>query len=110
MVFARVSLIKNNIMLTRNINNKLQPKNSTGFTLIEIIIAIAILSFGIILVYGSFASVVNSTYNISARFTAAYLAQEGFEIVRNIRDTNFISIGPGAKPSQRETPLNYGKL
>ncbi len=65
-------------------------KNS-GFTIIEIIITLSILSFSIIGVYGIFAPIASSTYNISNRFTAVYLAQEGFEIIRNLRDYNFIN-------------------
>ena len=62
-----------------------------GFTLIEIIIAISVLSFGIIAVYEAFFAVVILTNNNASRFTASYLAQEGLEIVRNIRDNNFIN-------------------
>jgi len=65
--------------------------SSIGFTLIEIIITISILLFGIVMVYGPFATIVLLTDNISSRFTASYLAQEGLEIVRNLRDNNFIS-------------------
>lgn len=56
--------------------------------MIELIITIAILSFGIIGVYGAFAPIANLQSTISSRFIAAYLAQEGFEITRNIRDSN----------------------
>ena len=62
-----------------------------GFTIIELIITIAILSFGIIGVYGAFYPAISLAYNISHRLTAANLAQEGLEIVRNIRDNNFIA-------------------
>jgi prepilin-type N-terminal cleavage/methylation domain-containing protein len=57
-----------------------------GFTMIELIITIAILSFGIIGVYSAFSPMVSLQRTISSRFVATYLAQEGFEIVRNIRD------------------------
>ena len=62
-----------------------------GFTMIELIITLSILSFGIIGVYSVFSPVVTSTYGISHRLIASYLAQEGFEIVRNLRDNNFIA-------------------
>ncbi len=80
-----------------NLKNKtkiklpLSSENGAGFTLIEIIVAISILSFGILLVYNAFSMIVNLTYNISSRFTAAYLAQEGLEIVKNLRDNNYIN-------------------
>lgn len=64
-----------------------------GFTLLEIIIAISILSIGIA---GS-VSLVNRTislgFAVSKQLTAAYLAQEGMEIIHNIRHTNWIEDG-----------------
>lgn len=65
-----------------------------GFSMVETIAAIAILGFGIIGTYGAFNAIIISTYNISARFTAAYLAEEGIEVVRNLRDNNFINNEP----------------
>lgn len=62
-----------------------------GFTLIELIVAIGILLFGVVLVYSAFSSVAISTNTISSRFIASYLAQEGLEIVINMRDTNVIN-------------------
>lgn len=59
-----------------------------GFTLIELIITIAILSFGIIGVYSAFLPIAHLQYTMTSRVTAAYLAQEGFEMVRNLRDSN----------------------
>ena len=67
------------------------PPREEGFTIIELIITIAILLFGIIGVYGAFFPAVSLAYNISNRLTAANLAQEGMEIVRNMRDNNFIA-------------------
>lgn len=85
---------------------------STGFTLIELIIAIAVLSFGVVMVYGSFYDISTATYSISSRFTATYLAQEGLEIIRNIRDTNFInsqtwSAGLTGSPCNTGCQLDY---
>lgn len=65
-------------------------KASKGFTIIELMVAIVILSFGIMGAYGAFFPFINATYAISYKFTGAYLAQEGLEVVRNIRDANFI--------------------
>ncbi len=66
--------------------------SSKGFTLIEIIIAVSILLFGVVLVYSAFSSMTALTYGVSSRFTAVYLASEGLEIVRNLRDNNFIAM------------------
>jgi type II secretory pathway pseudopilin PulG len=62
-----------------------------SFTLIETIIAIFILTTGI-LALSSLISYFISTSSISSqRLIAAYLAQEGIEIVRNLRDTNLLN-------------------
>lgn len=61
-----------------------------GFTLLEVVAAIFLLLVGMT---GVFA-VINNTIKLMAsspyKLTAAYLAQEGIEVVRNIRDTNLI--------------------
>ena len=61
-----------------------------GFTLIELVIAIFILVVAIIGVYNSYSTVIVLTAGASSRFTGAYLAQEGIEIVRNMRDNNWL--------------------
>ncbi len=62
-----------------------------GFTLIEIIIAISVMTIGIV---GSYAVVPvmvrNQAVNLD-EFTASQLAHEAMEIVRNFRDTNWLS-------------------
>ena len=75
-----------------NIVNKLRHENGAGFTLIELIISIFILSVAVIGVFGAFSVMVVLTNNISDRLTATYLAQEGVEIIRNIRDNNWLNI------------------
>ena len=60
-----------------------------GFTLIEVAIAIFILVVAIIGIYSSFSTLVTLTTGAFSRFTAFYLAQEGIEIVRNMRDNNW---------------------
>lgn len=64
--------------------------NSDGFTVAEMIIAIAVLSFGVILIYGAFFTSFNTTFATGPRFTAAYLANEGHQIIKNIRDNNIL--------------------
>ena len=61
-----------------------------GFTLLEVLVATFIITVGIM---GSLSLVSRTIYsaNISSkRLIAVYLAQEGIEIVRNIRDTNWL--------------------
>jgi prepilin-type N-terminal cleavage/methylation domain-containing protein len=61
-----------------------------GLTIIEMLIAIFIISVGIVGVF----TVINKTISTMAvspsELIAAYLAQEGIEVVRNIRDTNWL--------------------
>jgi len=63
---------------------------SKGFTIIELLITIFILSIGVIGIYGAFSAMIVFTNNASDQLQAAYLAQEGIEIIRNIRDTNWL--------------------
>lgn len=67
-----------------------QNKNRTGFTLLEVIAAIFVITVGVI---GGMSAVQRTITLISistSRLTAAYLAQEGIEMVRNIRDGNWL--------------------
>ena len=69
------------------INNN---NNDAGFTLLEVMLAIFFLTVGI----GGAFMVIQKTVGLSSvsvsRLVAANLAQEGIEIVRNIRDTNWL--------------------
>ena len=61
-----------------------------GFTLLEVIIAISVITIGILGLYALIPKVISiSSANID-RFIASQLAREGIEIVRNIRDTNWL--------------------
>jgi len=70
------------------LNNDL--KNQKGFTLAELLITIFVLTVGILGIY----LVVQNSYTTlnyaKNRLIAIYLAQEGIELVRNIRDTNWL--------------------
>lgn len=69
-----------------------------GFTMIELTCAIFILFFAVFGVYNAFSTVVVLTSGASDRFTAVYLSQEGMEIIRNMRDNNWLKMEeePGA--------------
>jgi len=62
-----------------------------SFTLIETIIAIFILTTGILAISSLISYFISASSISSQRLIAAYLAQEGIEIVRNLRDTNILS-------------------
>jgi len=61
-----------------------------AFTLIETIVAVFILTSGVL----GMVALINQTISIapqsSSQLAASYLAQEGLELVRNIRDVNWL--------------------
>jgi len=67
----------------------LNLKANRSFTLIEVMVAILVISVGVITAYAAVQQIFVYTFSASRRLTAAYLAKEGIEIVRNIRDTNW---------------------
>ena len=73
--------------------NCLNAKLRNGFTLIESIVAIFLLTVGAVGAFSLLQSTLAFASVYSSQLTAAYLAQEGIEIIRNIRDTNFLEGG-----------------
>lgn len=61
-----------------------------GFTLVESLVAISILLIGILSSFILVTRILAQALIIQDRLTASHLAQEGIELVRQIRDTNFI--------------------
>lgn len=70
----------------------LSQKNK-GFTIIEIVISILISSIAIAGIFSALLMISILTSDTADRLTATYLAQEGVEIVRNIRDQNWLITG-----------------
>jgi prepilin-type N-terminal cleavage/methylation domain-containing protein len=66
------------------------PKQHNGFTLLEIIVSLFIVTIGM----GGVFIIIERSFIImsisESRLVAANLAQEGIEVVRNIRDTNWL--------------------
>ncbi len=65
-------------------------QNQKGVTLLELMITIFVLSVGIVGIFGLIQNTLQSASLVKSRLTAAYFAQEGIELVRNIRDTNWV--------------------
>ena len=71
---------------------KLINKNlKRGFTLLEIIVTVSLISIGLTSIVALTTHImIFSSFN-SSKLIAAYLAQEGIEIVRNIRENNWLA-------------------
>lgn len=63
----------------------------TGFTLIELLAAIAVFFIGILAAFSLSLNNLNTVKENYNRVVAADLAREGIEIVRNIRDSNWLA-------------------
>lgn len=79
-----------NLVFKKYLNIKMKKK---GFTLLEVIIAIFIITVGVVGTISLIVQTLSGTAIASQRLIAAYLAQEGIEIIRNIRDTNWLEGG-----------------
>ncbi len=68
-------------------------KIKDAFSLIEALVAISILMIGILSAFILVIRTLANTPHIQSRLIASNLAQEGVELVRQIRDTNFVNEG-----------------
>lgn len=77
-----------------------RPQFSMGFTLVELLVAISILSISILATFTAVSSNVKGQNFSEDQVIAYYLADEGIESIRNIRDNNGIAnaaaLGSGA--------------
>lgn len=69
--------------------NSKKPNNQQGFSLIEVIIAIFVITIGIVAVVNLVSSAIGSVAISESQVIATNLCQEGLEVVRNIRDSNW---------------------
>ncbi len=70
---------------------KIIKNNKKGLTLIELMITVFVISIGLVGTMNLVQNTLRSAAIVRSNLTAAYLAQEGVELVRNIRDTNWIN-------------------
>ena len=89
-------------------------KNGVGFTLIEIVVAMFLLIVGTVGAFALIQRTIAFTAVSSSQLVASYLSQEGIEIIRNIRDTNYLEgsvwddgIGLGADYRLDYQSLNF---
>ena len=76
-----------------------------GFTLLEVIVAVSVITIGAMGVFTVISNTLSANKVNAPRLTAAYLAQEGLEIVRNIRDGNWLE--GRSLPSPESTPIPW---
>ncbi|MDO8471014.1 MAG: prepilin-type N-terminal cleavage/methylation domain-containing protein [bacterium] len=74
--------------------NNQQPTTNNGFTIVESLVAIAILVLVITGVTSAIQTGISSYIFSKNQVIAFYLAQEGFEQIRNMRDGNGLSSQP----------------
>jgi prepilin-type N-terminal cleavage/methylation domain-containing protein len=71
-------------------------KRNSGFTLVETLVAVSIFSVSILGIMSVLASGISSTSYAKRKIVAAYLAQEGLEYMKNMRDTYMLYGGGGS--------------
>lgn len=109
---------QNRCFLVRDI---LCSMKKNGFTLIEVIIAVFVLTVGAVGVFSVVNYALSSSNLIASRLIASYLAQEGLEVARNIRDGNWLEkqgnpslewndgLPPGDREADYRTGTNAGE-
>lgn len=70
-------------------------KNQKGQSLLELIIALGVLTVGVFAVWSLLAANYRGESEVRARVVAINLAREGIEVVKNIRDSNWFKIDNG---------------
>jgi prepilin-type N-terminal cleavage/methylation domain-containing protein len=67
--------------------SKFLKQTNKGFTLVETLVSISIFSMAILGLLSVLASSITNTTYAKQKMAADYLAQEGIEYMRNVRDT-----------------------
>ena len=65
-------------------------KRSRGFTLVETLIAISIFSVSVVAMMSILGTGIYDTNYAKKKMAASYLAQEGIEYIRNVRDNDVL--------------------
>lgn len=70
---------------------KIKVKTKEGFSIMEVMLSAFVLVVGIVAAIALIANSIKHSIDSRGEVIAAQLAQEGAELMRNIRDNNFIS-------------------
>jgi type II secretory pathway pseudopilin PulG len=76
-------------------HHRKKPISSYGFLLVEIILSIATIGAIALLLGGLYAQGQDAAQVSGKRTVALFLAEEGLEALRSIRDESFITLAPG---------------
>lgn len=79
------------MIMRKKIFSAIGGKNKKGFSFLEVMISVFVLSVGITAVMELMSSNILNSIGSRDATIAAELAQEGIELTRNIRDNNFIT-------------------
>lgn len=79
------------IVKSKNENTKRGVSGRRGFTLLETMFAILVVSVGILGIHNGMNFAMKNTKLARENFVGTYLAQEGIEIVKNLRDYNWVN-------------------
>lgn len=82
-----------------------EAERSKGFTLLEVLIAMFFITVGATAAFVLVQRVATFSLGASQKLQASYLAQEGVEIVRNMRDSNSVKTSKG-----QTTPWSTGLI
>jgi prepilin-type N-terminal cleavage/methylation domain-containing protein len=77
-------------MIARNFSKK----NSAGFTLIEALVSLLIFSIALTAIFSLLTNNLKDAVLVEHNFIASGLVQEGVEVVRNIRDSDWYTGNP----------------
>lgn len=70
-------------------------KNKKGFSIGEVLLSAFILAFTLVVLIGVLSASLRDSIDSRDSIIASALAQEGVELVRNLRDNNWIYLGTG---------------
>ncbi|MDD5721147.1 MAG: hypothetical protein PHT16_01715 [Candidatus Pacebacteria bacterium] len=80
-----------------NYELRIKKSRNIGFTLVETLVSISIFTMSILGLMSILASGISDVNYAKQKMTAEYLAQEGIEYVRNMRDTDVLYDTDGAQ-------------